>query len=81
VLLLPHPRRLELRGDGAPLHAPVREVRVDGLGAEGYELDIASHGVELRYTGWIAALPFLCGAPFMIWWARHSDRRGDAEIP
>ena len=38
---------------------------------------ISAHGVELRYTGWIAALPFLCGAPFMIWWARRSDRKGE----
>ena len=36
---------------------------------------IASHGVDLRYTGWIAALPFLCGAPFMVWWGRRSDRK------
>jgi ACS family tartrate transporter-like MFS transporter len=38
---------------------------------------ISAHGVGLRYTGWIGALPFLCGAPFMIWWARHSDRTGE----
>ena len=38
---------------------------------------ISSHGVDLRYTGWIAALPFLCGAPFMVWWGRRSDRRGE----
>ena len=38
---------------------------------------ISAHGVELRYTGWIAALPFLCGAPFMVWWGRHSDRKGE----
>jgi ACS family tartrate transporter-like MFS transporter len=36
---------------------------------------ISRHGVELQYTGWIAALPFLCGAPFMVWWGQHSDRR------
>jgi len=35
---------------------------------------ISAHGVGLQYTGWIAALPFLCGAPFMVWWGRHSDR-------
>jgi MFS family permease len=38
---------------------------------------ITAHGVELRNTGWIAALPFLCGAPFMVWWGRHSDRQGE----
>jgi len=38
---------------------------------------ISAHGVELRYTGWIAALPFLCGAPFMVWWGRRSDRRDE----
>jgi ACS family tartrate transporter-like MFS transporter len=35
---------------------------------------ISGHGVSLRYTGWIGALPFLCGAPFMVWWGWHSDR-------
>jgi nitrate/nitrite transporter NarK len=38
---------------------------------------ISAHGVSLQYTGWIAALPFLCGAPFMVWWGRHSDRTGE----
>jgi ACS family tartrate transporter-like MFS transporter len=38
---------------------------------------ISAHGVELRYTGWIAALPFLCGAPFMVWWGRRSDRKDE----
>lgn len=38
---------------------------------------ISAHGVTLRSTGWIAALPFLCGAPFMVWWGRRSDRRGE----
>lgn len=38
---------------------------------------ISAHGVALRYTGWIAALPFLCGAPFMVWWGRRSDRKDE----
>ena len=38
---------------------------------------ISSYGVDLRYTGWIAALPFLCGAPFMVCWGRRSDRKGE----
>jgi sugar phosphate permease len=38
---------------------------------------ISAHGVTLQYTGWIAMLPFLCGAPFMVWWGRHSDRTGE----
>jgi ACS family tartrate transporter-like MFS transporter len=38
---------------------------------------ISAHGVELRYTGWIVALPFLCGAPFMVWWGRRSDRKDE----
>jgi MFS transporter, ACS family, tartrate transporter len=38
---------------------------------------ISVHGVSPRYTGWIAVLPFLCGAPFMVWWGRHSDRTGE----
>jgi MFS family permease len=41
---------------------------------------ISAHGVELRYTGWIAALPFLCGAPFMVWWGLHSDRTGERVV-
>ena len=41
---------------------------------------ISAHGVELRSTGWIAALPFLCGAPFMVWWGRHSDRTGERVV-
>ena len=41
---------------------------------------ISAHGVELRYTGWIAALPFLCGAPFMVWWGRHSDRTNERVV-
>jgi len=35
---------------------------------------ISAHGIDLQFTGWIAALPFLCGAPFMVWWGRRSDR-------
>jgi hypothetical protein len=27
----------------------------------------------LTRIGWIAALPFACGAAFMMWWSRHSD--------
>ena len=38
---------------------------------------ISAHGVELRATAWITALPFLCGAPFMVWWGRRSDQRGE----
>ena len=38
---------------------------------------ISAHAVRLQYTGWIAALPFLCGAPFMVWWGRRSDRLGE----
>ena len=38
---------------------------------------ISAHGVRLQSTGWIAALPFLCGAPFMVWWGRRSDRLGE----
>jgi hexosaminidase len=49
LLLLPRPQRLELRADAAPLDALVRETQVEGLDAEGYELDISTAGVELRY--------------------------------
>ena len=38
---------------------------------------ISGHGVAVEYIGWIAALPFLCGAPFMVWWGRHSDRTNE----
>jgi ACS family tartrate transporter-like MFS transporter len=41
---------------------------------------IDAHGVALEYTGWIAALPFLCGAPFMVWWGWHSDRNGERVV-
>lgn len=34
---------------------------------------ISGFGVELTRIGWIAAVPFACGATFMIWWSRHSD--------
>lgn len=49
LLLFPHPQRLELRGESVPLDAPVRETHVDGVTAEGYELDITPGGVDLRY--------------------------------
>jgi len=41
---------------------------------------IRGHGVAVEYTGWIAALPFLCGAPFMIWWGRRSDRANERVV-
>ena len=41
---------------------------------------ISGHGVAVEYTGWIAALPFLCGAPFMVWWGRHSDRTNERAV-
>jgi ACS family tartrate transporter-like MFS transporter len=38
---------------------------------------VSGHGLSLQSTGWITALPFLCGAPFMVWWGWHSDRHGE----
>jgi ACS family tartrate transporter-like MFS transporter len=34
---------------------------------------IRGFGVELTRIGWIATLPFACGAVFTVWWSRHSD--------
>ena len=38
---------------------------------------ISGYGISVRYTGWISAVPFLCGAPFMVWFGRHSDRTNE----
>ncbi|HEY4211769.1 MAG TPA: MFS transporter [Steroidobacteraceae bacterium] len=35
---------------------------------------IHNYGVPVTQVGWITALPFACGAPFMIWIGRNSDR-------
>lgn len=35
---------------------------------------IHNYGLPLTEVGWITALPFACGAPFMIWVTRNSDR-------
>lgn len=34
---------------------------------------VRNFGVELTSIGWIAAIPFACGAVFMVSWSRHSD--------
>lgn len=49
MLLLPQPQHVELRGDGCAFDGPAQETRVDGMRAEGYELDITPDGVEVRY--------------------------------
>jgi ACS family tartrate transporter-like MFS transporter len=41
---------------------------------------ISGHGIAVEYTGWIGALPFLCGAPFMVWWGRRSDRTNERVV-
>ena len=38
---------------------------------------IHEFGVKLTQVGWITALPFACGAPFMLWWGRRSDRKSE----
>ena len=35
---------------------------------------IHNFGIEVTRVGWITALPFACGAPFMVWLGRNSDR-------
>jgi MFS transporter, ACS family, tartrate transporter len=35
---------------------------------------VHTYGVRLARVGWITALPFACGAPFMAWWGWRSDR-------
>lgn len=38
---------------------------------------INNFGVGLTNIGWIAAIPFGCGAAFMIWWGQRSDLKGE----
>ena len=35
---------------------------------------IHNFGIAVTRVGWITALPFACGAPFMVWLGRNSDR-------
>jgi MFS transporter, ACS family, tartrate transporter len=52
---------------------------VTGLYGLGFWLPtlISGFGVELTRIGWIAALPYACGAAFMVWWSRHSDLKNE----
>lgn len=52
---------------------------ITGLYGFGFWLPtlISDFGVELMRIGWIAALPYACGAAFMIWWSRHSDLKNE----
>jgi ACS family tartrate transporter-like MFS transporter len=34
-------------------------------------------GISVTRVGWVTMLPFACGAPFMVWWGRSSDRKGE----
>jgi MFS transporter, ACS family, tartrate transporter len=36
--------------------------------------------LSLLETGFVAAIPFVAGAAGMIWWGRHSDRRGERRV-
>ena len=38
---------------------------------------VHSFGIEVTHVGWFTMLPFACGAPFMVWWGRHSDRKSE----
>jgi len=38
---------------------------------------VRNYGVPLTWVGWITMLPFACGAAFMVWWGRHSDRKAE----
>ena len=70
------------------LHSAVRSPRVWALALAYFGIVLAvyglnfwlptlihSAGVRLTRVGWISALPFACGAPFMVWWGRRSDRK------
>ena len=48
---------------------------ITGLYGFGFWLPtlISNFDVELTDIGWIAALPYACGAMFMVWWSRRSD--------
>ena len=50
MLLVPRPQRLEETGEGCAVDAPLAVRQVDGMGGEGFELDIDGHGVELRHS-------------------------------
>ncbi|MGH8139883.1 MAG: MFS transporter [Steroidobacteraceae bacterium] len=34
-------------------------------------------GLSDMQVGWLSVLPYACGGAGMIWWGRHSDRRGE----
>ena len=38
---------------------------------------IHDFGIAVTRVGWVTMLPFACGAPFMVWWGRRSDRKGE----
>jgi ACS family tartrate transporter-like MFS transporter len=38
---------------------------------------IHAFGIEVTRVGWITMLPFACGAPFMVWFGRRSDRKSE----
>lgn len=52
---------------------------ITGLYGFGFWLPtlIRNFDVELTDIGWIAALPYACGAVFMVWWSRRSDLKDE----
>jgi MFS family permease len=38
---------------------------------------VNNYGIPVTRVGWLTMLPFACGAPFMVWWGRRSDRKGE----
>jgi MFS transporter, ACS family, tartrate transporter len=38
---------------------------------------VNNYGIAITWVGWITMLPFACGAAFMVWWGRRSDRKAE----
>jgi len=38
---------------------------------------VNNYGVPVTRVGWLTMLPFACGAAFMVWWGRRSDRHAE----
>jgi ACS family tartrate transporter-like MFS transporter len=41
---------------------------------------VRSFGISIQMTGFVAALPFVCGLGAMIYWSRRSDRSGSRTL-
>jgi hexosaminidase len=50
LILVPRPQRLEITGVGPVLSTAVTQRRVEGVPAQGFDIDITADTVELRYS-------------------------------